>query len=49
MAISYLATGITASSDTATPFANLSYTLPASTQTGDPCRTRPTNLLCPAR
>lgn len=35
MAVSYLATGITASSDTATPFANLSYTLPASTQTGD--------------
>lgn len=35
MAISYIATGITAGADTATPFANISYTLPASTQTGD--------------
>lgn len=35
MAISYGATGITASSDTATPFANLSYTLPASSQQYD--------------
>ena len=35
MAVTWTATGITASSDTATPFANLSYTLPTGHTTND--------------